>query len=282
MLQNQTSKAMKAMKVIACLTLSAMYGCVSMSHNNHHNFIKASAEDEKISIAIDQKTLTTDQLRDCDYTVPVFVRMDQSASINTAEMMIRVDSRCDFEAVTDPMLSYEKTEDFLIMEMISSSKFEDNAMRFLWASGNNVDCAGSLVLLLVHVPENVQGGERFEISYLPEATYGKHKFEHIWGRIGLDSVDYAQLGQVEWSDGWIEIVSDDPAETVTLPGDVNLDGVVDIADVVMMNRVYVGVESINAQGTANGDTDNDGKITLTDSMNVLRYLVHLIDDLENI
>ncbi|MDE5885868.1 MAG: dockerin type I repeat-containing protein [Oscillospiraceae bacterium] len=64
-----------------------------------------------------------------------------------------------------------------------------------------------------------------------------------------------------------------------LRGDANGDGEVDIRDIVLMNRVYVGVDQISSQGLANVDTDSDGKITLVDSMNLLRYLVHLIDEL---
>ncbi|MDE5767887.1 MAG: hypothetical protein K2H29_08920 [Oscillospiraceae bacterium] len=62
-------------------------------------------------------------------------------------------------------------------------------------------------------------------------------------------------------------------------GDANEDGNVDIADVVLMNRVYVGVDKVTEQGLANADIDGSGKIELADSMNVLRYLVHLIDEL---
>ncbi|MDE5883526.1 MAG: 1,4-beta-glucanase [Oscillospiraceae bacterium] len=60
-------------------------------------------------------------------------------------------------------------------------------------------------------------------------------------------------------------------------GDANEDGEVDIADVVKMNRVYVGVDEVTAQGLKNADVDLSGKIELSDSMNVLKLLVHLLD-----
>ena len=62
-------------------------------------------------------------------------------------------------------------------------------------------------------------------------------------------------------------------------GDANEDGNIDISDVVLMNRVYVGVDKVTAQGLANADIDGSGKIELSDSMNVLRYLVHLVEEL---
>ena len=62
-------------------------------------------------------------------------------------------------------------------------------------------------------------------------------------------------------------------------GDANEDGNVDISDVVLMNRVYVGVDKVTPQGLENADIDGSGKIELSDSMNVLRYLVHLVEEL---
>ncbi|MDE6730499.1 MAG: hypothetical protein K2J71_06960 [Oscillospiraceae bacterium] len=44
-----------------------------------------------------------------------------------------------------------------------------------------------------------------------------------------------------------------------------------------MNRCYVGVEKLTDIQIKASDTDGDSKVTLTDSMNVLRKLVHLID-----
>lgn len=64
-----------------------------------------------------------------------------------------------------------------------------------------------------------------------------------------------------------------------LPGDADENGVVELNDVILMNRVYVGIDQLTPQGRKNADVDNDGKIQLVDSMNVLRYLVHLIDKL---
>ncbi len=61
-------------------------------------------------------------------------------------------------------------------------------------------------------------------------------------------------------------------------GDANVDGNVDISDVVLMNRVYVGVDQVSPQGLLNADVDQSGKIELADSMNVLKLLVHLLEE----
>ncbi|MDE5885274.1 MAG: hypothetical protein K2H29_09415, partial [Oscillospiraceae bacterium] len=62
------------------------------------------------------------------------------------------------------------------------------------------------------------------------------------------------------------------------PGDADCKGTADIIDVILMNRVYVGIDKISDQGLRNVDFDHSGKIELADSMNVLRLLVHLITE----
>ncbi|MDE5769016.1 MAG: Ig-like domain-containing protein [Oscillospiraceae bacterium] len=59
-------------------------------------------------------------------------------------------------------------------------------------------------------------------------------------------------------------------------GDVNGDGETDISDVVLCNRIYVGVENVAKKQIQAGDMDNNGKIDLSDSMTILRMLVGLI------
>ena len=61
--------------------------------------------------------------------------------------------------------------------------------------------------------------------------------------------------------------------TVFLPGDVNSNGTVDICDVVLCNRIYVGVENATAEQIQAGDVDGNGRIDLSDSMTILRKLV---------
>jgi rhamnogalacturonan endolyase len=74
-------------------------------------------------------------------------------------------------------------------------------------------------------------------------------------------------------------------ETVTpdtdevLYGDVNVDGKVTIADILTLNKNLLCGESMSAQGTLNADVDGDGKPTSTDALNILKYLIMIIDTL---
>ena len=64
------------------------------------------------------------------------------------------------------------------------------------------------------------------------------------------------------------------------PGDADCNGEADILDVVLMNRVIVGVDSISKDGLANTDFDKSGKIDLSDSMTALKLLVDLVTEEE--
>lgn len=65
--------------------------------------------------------------------------------------------------------------------------------------------------------------------------------------------------------------------TITIPGDINGNGEVEISDVVLGNRIYVGVDKATAERIKAGDLDKSGKIDLSDTMRILRKLVGLED-----
>ncbi|MDE6088583.1 MAG: glycoside hydrolase family 9 protein [Oscillospiraceae bacterium] len=108
------------------------------------------------------------------------------------------------------------------------------------------------------------------------ALYAVYNTGNVVAEIGDDVTVYASEKAVANGEQPTPSESDQPSGTV-LWGDANEDGEVDIADVVRMNRVYVGVDEISDQGKTNADVDQSGKIDLSDSMNVLKLLVHLLD-----
>lgn len=65
-----------------------------------------------------------------------------------------------------------------------------------------------------------------------------------------------------------------------LYGDVNADGVVRLQDVVVLNRSLLNIaDDITPQGEINADVDLDGKLTPTDALNILCYVIDVIDEL---
>ena len=62
-----------------------------------------------------------------------------------------------------------------------------------------------------------------------------------------------------------------------LPGDANCDGKVNIADVVRLNKAIAGKTELSAQGKINADVDYDGDQDATDSTNILKAIVKLVE-----
>ncbi len=70
-----------------------------------------------------------------------------------------------------------------------------------------------------------------------------------------------------------------PAVSDVHYGDVNLDGKVNILDIITLNKAVLGKETLNAQQTANADVDNSGTPDATDSLNILKAIVGIIEKL---
>lgn len=62
-------------------------------------------------------------------------------------------------------------------------------------------------------------------------------------------------------------------------GDVNVDGEVGIADVVLLNKYLVKSASLSDQGKANADAYADGKLNADDSLSILKFLVGTLSEL---
>ena len=63
----------------------------------------------------------------------------------------------------------------------------------------------------------------------------------------------------------------------TRTGDVDGDDDVDILDVLTLNKNLLGVEILTVQGRRNADVDKNGVADSTDSLNILKAVVKLID-----
>ena len=70
------------------------------------------------------------------------------------------------------------------------------------------------------------------------------------------------------------------AASVTLYGDVNVDGSVDNLDVTLINKYLLGTAKLSEQGKKNADVDANGTIDTTDSLNILKCCLELIEQSE--
>lgn len=76
--------------------------------------------------------------------------------------------------------------------------------------------------------------------------------------------------------------STDSIPTVTKLGDINDDGEVNVLDVIIMNKHLLGSGSLSAQGKVNADINKDGTATAADSLYMMKYVVKLIENLEEL
>lgn len=71
--------------------------------------------------------------------------------------------------------------------------------------------------------------------------------------------------------------TDDPAAVVY--GDVNADKVVDILDVIALNKFLLGGGGLDANARTNADVDRNETIDATDSLNILKFVVEIVENL---
>ena len=86
------------------------------------------------------------------------------------------------------------------------------------------------------------------------------------------------------SDKPTDAPSDQPTDTPVKPGDgntmygdANCDGNVDIMDVIATNKQLLGTGSLTEQGKINADVDLQNGVDTTDSLNILKCVVELIE-----
>ena len=78
--------------------------------------------------------------------------------------------------------------------------------------------------------------------------------------------------------GAVVVGSEPTTEPVgaTLMGDADLNGSVNILDVITINKAILGKETLEPQGLINADTNKDGKPDSTDALNIMKAIVGLI------
>ncbi|MDE6776559.1 MAG: DUF5620 domain-containing protein [Oscillospiraceae bacterium] len=118
--------------------------------------------------------------------------------------------------------------------------------------------------------------------------YGNLQFGYWYGGKGEDVLDSVTLKSVEvfYNEVEEEIPDPTPEPTpeptkpnlkVTLWGDANVDGVVDIIDVIRLNKSLLSQTTLDPQGFVNADVDEDGKTSFTDSLNIMKLIVELLE-----
>lgn len=106
-------------------------------------------------------------------------------------------------------------------------------------------------------------------------NFGETKTDLVWG----------QLPHSDYNSGMIIETTTTPAVTITqepnlsILGDVNLDGIVDLKDAVLLNKAANGTVALNDAQLQNADCNADTEVSAQDAVSLMRFLVHNISTL---
>ena len=256
-----------------------------------HAYADYVPDDEKIHIDIEKKQLTIDELKAMNYKVPVAMKLTKNVGENAAE----------FGIVADALFTYETTQEFneVLQEYATFNfygkdsvlyKFYDSSYE-VWcglASAYEITFTGDIGVLYMTVPDSAEVGDIYHIRYETEAvnynaitsSRNSKKCMHFWKSF---STDYTE--NVGWTDGCIEIVDKNNAETTETEslslrsGDINGDDIVDIRDVILINRAIFGKVSLTPEQNKAADINGDGMPDAEDSLSIMKYIVKLTDSL---
>ena len=76
-----------------------------------------------------------------------------------------------------------------------------------------------------------------------------------------------------------EVPADTGTSEKTVLGDVNLDGIVDLKDAVLLNKAANGTVALNDAQLQNADCNADAEVSAQDAVSLMRFLVHNISTL---
>ncbi len=163
----------------------------------------------------------------------------------------------------------------------------------------NVDVDGTTYWVAVQWVANGSGDIEVDMTEIYQVNLGEEKVtdEAIIAAAAEELLKQSELtGQVWWANdaagegvdtsnatitgAYIkaEAATDGPSGDV-MYGDVNDDGIVNIADVILLNRALLGDASVEGAGQDAADVDKNGTLEATDSLNILKYIVELLDTL---
>ena len=221
----------RSRKVLSFLTAAAMLGGVAvpaelgtvltaqaytddtsdgLDSDSVTNPLRVPIDEASMVLEMTSVSLTLEELKAADYTVPVYVQFSRSEAIDAMQFGIMADERTEITVVNDPVESITSGYDIVRGGMAVNESSEVPGMyRFAWAASENKEISQPLVLLLVKLPEDAVEGDQFDISFLDrEDTYPT--FFRTLTDEGRVRLPFALV------DGSIEICeSDDPTEPET-------------------------------------------------------------------
>ena len=146
-----------------------------------------------IHVTVQSVEISKADLKANDYTVPVYIELDQNAGITYAEWGANYDPKCTLE--------YDTFDENVRFNTICSVNEENHFFWTAWASSDNNEHTGNLILLKVKLPKDASAGDTFPITYASFSHGGK---AHVWNN---NEKDWVTDGVIGWTDGGITVTA---------------------------------------------------------------------------
>jgi hypothetical protein len=125
-----------------------------------------------------------------------------------------------------------------------------NSCNFVWDGLNNDYSNGSVLVLTFQLPDDADVDTVYDIS----ASY-------TYGNIINEDMENITLG-----------IENGSIKVIKIVGDINDDGIIDVADVITLRRYLAGGYDITIDESS-ADMNDDGLITITDVLLLRRFLL---------
>ena len=156
-------------------------------------FVNADGTDkEKLHIAIEQKSITLDELKANDYKVTLLVNITKNPGVKYYEWGAYLDSSSPCT-----MTAGNKTTDYKTVSAVSD---DGRTIWAAWSGGaEEWEDPGSMLEITVAVPMDAQPGAVYPVHYL---TWSLGDTPHNWTGSGGE---YSKENAVGWTDGGVTI-----------------------------------------------------------------------------
>ena len=252
-MKTSKNKFMMALATFACALLIAVMPMFAVVAHAGDNSMTTTSVANVSANGVDVSAQDANAQTPVSYSIDV--RLD-SAYVSSFEMSIRMPSFVDVTAVQ---------ESATLARMDANGVFEynvDNRGYVNVAYSSAVDFSGITLFTVVFTVNDYT--EQYEVIECASCQFVNSDIQEIYANVDL---------------GYVAI---DGAES-TVMGDVNGDNVVNLADLLIIQRSIVNPDyALTEEQFTVADIDKNGEINIIDCQYIQNYLVGKIDSLENV
>ncbi|MCR4644318.1 MAG: hypothetical protein K5695_02780 [Oscillospiraceae bacterium] len=149
-----------------------------------------------LHVSIETVSISLEQLKSQDYTVPVLVTLDKNPGITYSEWGLHIDPKCTFTADSEECK----------VQTVHVENDEEHFLWTAWASGALLKGTGSLLEVQLKLPLDAKAGDTYTITYADTSLANKGD---VWDYTDINTqttTSYADMnGVVTWTDGGVKV-----------------------------------------------------------------------------